>query len=57
MDEWFATDMIVSQQWSETVHPEFGTVMRMLKQEVSLRLAVEGDRTYSGLLGPLPRDA
>lgn len=41
---------------SETKHPEFGTAMRMLKQEVPLRLAAEGDATYSGLLGPLPRD-
>lgn len=30
--------------------------MRMLKKEVPLRLAVEGDTTFSGRLGPLPRD-
>lgn len=41
---------------SETTHPEFGTVMRMLKQEVTVRAAVEGDTTYSGLLGPMHYD-
>ena len=37
----------------EDTHPEFGTKMRMLKQEVPIRIAVAGDTTYSGLLGPL----
>lgn len=37
----------------EVTHPEYGTVMRMLKVEVPVKVTVEGDRTYSGLLGPL----
>lgn len=45
-----------SARLSETKHPEFGTAMRMLKKEVPLRLAVEGDTAFSGRLGPLPRD-
>ena len=40
----------------ETKHPEFGTVMRMLKVEVPVKIAVEGDTTYSGLLGPMHYD-
>ena len=40
----------------ETQHPEFGTVMRMLKVEVPVKIAVEGDTTYSGLLGPMHYD-
>lgn len=37
----------------KVTHPEFGTEMRMLLQEVPVRIAVEGDKTWSGLLGPL----
>lgn len=37
----------------EVTHPEYGTVMRMLKVEVPVKITVEGDTTYSGLLGPL----
>lgn len=40
----------------ETTHPEFGTVMRMLKEEVPLRIAAEGDKFYSELLGPMHYD-
>lgn len=53
VDEWFATDLMISQQYKEVTHPEYGTVMRMLKVEVPVKVTVEGDRTYSGLLGPL----
>lgn len=37
----------------QVTHPEYGTAMRMLLQEVPLRIAAEGDKTWSGLLGPL----
>jgi len=38
---------------SKVTHPDFGTVMRMLKTEVPMRIAAEGDKTWSGMLGPL----
>ncbi|KAL4448137.1 hypothetical protein ABPG75_005356 [Micractinium tetrahymenae] len=53
VDEWFATDLMIAQQYKEVTHPEYGTVMRMMKVEVPVKAAVEGDTTYSGLLGPL----
>ncbi|PRW45096.1 peptidyl-prolyl cis- cyclophilin type [Chlorella sorokiniana] len=53
VDEWFATDFIISQRYKTVTHPEYGTEMRMLLQEVPVRIAAEGDKTWSGLLGPL----
>lgn len=40
----------------ETTHPEFGTVMRMLKEEVTVKIATQEDTFYSGLLGPMHYD-
>lgn len=37
-------------------HPEFGTVMRMLKEEVPLKVATDADAFYSGKLGPMHYD-
>ncbi|PSC70864.1 peptidyl-prolyl cis-cyclophilin type [Micractinium conductrix] len=53
VDEWFATDLMISQQYKKVHNPEYGTEMRMLKVEVPYKLAVEGDTTWDGLLGPL----
>lgn len=53
VDEWFATDLIVAQQYKEVVHSEFGTHMRMLKVEVPFKMTADGDKTYSGMLGPM----
>ncbi|KAI3426472.1 hypothetical protein D9Q98_008839 [Chlorella vulgaris] len=56
VDEWFATDFITAQQYREVTHPEFGTVMRMLKEEVPLKVATDADAFYSGKLGPMHYD-
>ena len=38
---------------SPWTHPDHGTVLRILTIEVPYKMAVEGDRTYGGMLGSL----
>ncbi|EFN56110.1 hypothetical protein CHLNCDRAFT_144708 [Chlorella variabilis] len=53
VEEWFATDLIIAQAYNPWTHPDHGTVLRILTIEVPYTMAVEGDRTYGGMLGSL----
>eukprot|EP00887_Chlorella_sp_A99_P003456 scaffold7.g3456.t1 len=53
VNDWFAVDLLIQQRYKKFTHPEHGTVMRLLLNEVPFRISVKGDKTYTDAIGPL----
>lgn len=43
LEDWFAVDMIAAQRYQVKIHPEHGTHMRMMLEEMPFRIADRED--------------